>query len=225
MVGFHADLWSLTAQVSSMVLPTCRKVTPFLQPGGAPYYDTYATSDGRYLAIGAIEPQFYKAFVKGAASMCTTGELASAKEALLACKQHDSSSWHALTSAIERIISSATIAQWTSVFAPSGPYADACVTPVLTLPEASVFARDGKVVVDSTLEAIATSPEAAPRLHDVSGPGEYPVPSAKDCIVEPGSHTTEVLTSLGYSGQQVRKLAGNKVVMQAEGAPSLDARM
>ena len=33
--------------------------------GGSPWYDTYKTSDDRYMAVGAIEPQFYAAFVKG----------------------------------------------------------------------------------------------------------------------------------------------------------------
>ncbi len=36
-----------------------------LLDGGAPFYDTYATSDGQYVAVGAIEPQFYAALLKG----------------------------------------------------------------------------------------------------------------------------------------------------------------
>ena len=33
--------------------------------GGAPFYDTYATSDGQYMAVGALEPQFYAALLTG----------------------------------------------------------------------------------------------------------------------------------------------------------------
>ena len=36
--------------------------------GGSHFYDTYETSDGKYMAVGAIEPQFYAALVKG--EMC-----------------------------------------------------------------------------------------------------------------------------------------------------------
>ena len=32
---------------------------------GAPFYDTYETSDGKFMAVGAIEPKFYKQFLKG----------------------------------------------------------------------------------------------------------------------------------------------------------------
>lgn len=32
---------------------------------GAPFYDTYETSDGKYMAVGAIEPQFYRELIKG----------------------------------------------------------------------------------------------------------------------------------------------------------------
>ncbi len=36
-----------------------------LLDGGAPYYDVYETADGRHLAVGALEPQFYEALVDG----------------------------------------------------------------------------------------------------------------------------------------------------------------
>lgn len=38
-----------------------------LLDGGAPYYDTYECADGRYVAVGAIEPQFYAAMLAGLA--------------------------------------------------------------------------------------------------------------------------------------------------------------
>ena len=39
-----------------------------LLDGGAPFYDTYETSDGKYMAVGALEPQFYQELIKGEAS-------------------------------------------------------------------------------------------------------------------------------------------------------------
>ena len=37
--------------------------------GGAPFYDTYKTSDGQFLAVGALEPQFFKLLLKGMAGV------------------------------------------------------------------------------------------------------------------------------------------------------------
>ena len=37
----------------------------YLLGGGAPFYDTYQTSDGEFLAVGALEPQFYKQLLEG----------------------------------------------------------------------------------------------------------------------------------------------------------------
>lgn len=39
---------------------------------GAPFYDTYQTSDGKYMAVGAIEPQFYRHLLKGAYQAVTS---------------------------------------------------------------------------------------------------------------------------------------------------------
>ena len=33
--------------------------------GGSPFYDTYKTKDGKYIAVGALEPKFYAQFIKG----------------------------------------------------------------------------------------------------------------------------------------------------------------
>ena len=36
-----------------------------LLDSGAPFYDTYRTSDGKFMSVGAIEPKFYQELVKG----------------------------------------------------------------------------------------------------------------------------------------------------------------
>ena len=46
---------------------------------GAPFYDTYQTSDGEYVAVGALEPQFYKLLVKGN----LTSQIAECKDVIL----------------------------------------------------------------------------------------------------------------------------------------------
>mgnify|MGYP000302345107 CR=1 FL=1 len=87
---------------------------------GAPYYDTYETSDGKYVAVGAIEPQFY-------AEMLV--KLGLDAETLPA--QNDMGRWAELRDTFTKAFASQTRDHWATVFTGS----DACVTPVLSFAE------------------------------------------------------------------------------------------
>lgn len=91
--------------------------------GAAPYYDVYACADGRYVAVGAIEPAFYAALLDGL-------ELDGAQLP----DQDDRDSWPHLRSAIAARFLTRSRDEWGSVFDET----DACVTPVRTLSEASL---------------------------------------------------------------------------------------
>ncbi|UIX29534.1 CaiB/BaiF CoA transferase family protein [Streptomyces sp. GQFP] len=91
-----------------------------LLDGGCPYYGTYETADGRYMAVGALEPQFYEEFLD-----------------LLGIHDHsaarkDIARWNDLREAVTARFKSRTRDEWTAVFEGS----DACVAPVLSLREA-----------------------------------------------------------------------------------------
>ncbi|MFJ3669900.1 CaiB/BaiF CoA transferase family protein [Streptomyces sp. NPDC090106] len=91
-----------------------------LLDGGCPYYGTYETADGRYMAVGALEPQFYDTFVR-----------------LLGVEDHadsrkDWTRWGELREAVAARFRSRTRDEWTAVFDGT----DACVAPVLSLTEA-----------------------------------------------------------------------------------------
>ncbi|MDL2078536.1 CaiB/BaiF CoA-transferase family protein [Streptomyces sp. GXMU-J15] len=91
-----------------------------LLDGGCPYYGTYETADGKYMAVGALEPQFYDTFLD-----------------LLGIEGHadarkDWTRWGELREAVTARFRSRTRDEWTAVFEGS----DACVAPVLTLREA-----------------------------------------------------------------------------------------
>ncbi|MFF3377396.1 CaiB/BaiF CoA transferase family protein [Streptomyces sp. NPDC002680] len=91
-----------------------------LLDGGCPYYGTYETADGRYMAVGALEPQFYEEFLD-----------------LLGIHDHsgarkDITRWNDLREAVTARFKSRTRDEWTAVFEGS----DACVAPVLSLREA-----------------------------------------------------------------------------------------
>lgn len=88
--------------------------------GGAPYYDTYECADGRYVAVGAIEPQFYAAMLAGLGL-----------DAATLPAQNDRSRWPELRAGLTEVFASRDRDHWAKVFADS----DACVTPVLSFGE------------------------------------------------------------------------------------------
>ena len=88
--------------------------------GGAPFYRTYRTADGGFMAVGAIEPAFH------AALLATLGIDPAG------WPQHDRDRWPAQRAELARIFASRTRAEWEQAF----DDVDACVTPVLTPGEA-----------------------------------------------------------------------------------------
>ena len=85
--------------------------------GGAPNYRCYECSDGRYVAVGALEPDFYAEFVSRLGA--DTADWPA---------QDDRARWPQLRERIAAAVAVRTQAEWTGVFAGT----DACVTPVLT---------------------------------------------------------------------------------------------
>ena len=89
---------------------------------GAPFYDTYETSDGRFVAVGAIEAQFFETLIEG---------LGLAADEIP--PQQDMERWPELRTRLTSVFLTKTRDEWESVFGDS----DACVTPVLTMQEAA----------------------------------------------------------------------------------------
>jgi alpha-methylacyl-CoA racemase len=119
-----------------------------LLDGGAPWYDVYETADARFIAVGALEENFYRAFV-GALDL-------SLEE--LPDRTHKAN-WDALREVFAGRIKTRTFAEWCRVFAD----VDACVTPVLELAEAMhaphAVARSSFLEIDGVLQ-----PAPAPRF-------------------------------------------------------------
>ncbi|WRZ89238.1 CoA transferase [Streptomyces sp. NBC_01007] len=91
-----------------------------LLDGGCPYYGTYETADGRYMAVGPLEQQFYDEFVE----LLGIPELGPARK--------DPARWEGLRESVAARFRTRTRDEWTAVFDGS----DACVAPVLSLREA-----------------------------------------------------------------------------------------
>ncbi|MCK9878930.1 CoA transferase, partial [Frankia sp. Ag45/Mut15] len=110
--------------------------------GAAPFYSTYTCSDGRYVAVGALEPQFYALLLAG---------LDLAGETLPG--QYDRKGWPVLRARFAGAFASRTRDEWAAVFDGT----DACVTPVLTFAEAGshphLAARSTIVTIDGVEQA------------------------------------------------------------------------
>jgi alpha-methylacyl-CoA racemase len=90
-----------------------------LLDGGAPFYACYETADGKWLAVGALEPKFYAQFLAGIGA------------ALDPARQHDRAAWPAMRAEIARCIRQHTRDEWDARLRDT----DACCTPVLSLAE------------------------------------------------------------------------------------------
>jgi alpha-methylacyl-CoA racemase len=136
---------------------------------GAPFYDVYPAADGRYLAVGALEPQFYAEFVR----LLEPGEDLP--------DQYDRSGWPELRARFAATFASRTRPEWIEVFAGS----DACVAPVLTPAEA---AEHPQMAARGTVERRdgVLQPGAAPRF-SAAPAGPIGPPAL------PGEHTEQVL--------------------------------
>ncbi len=113
---------------------------------GCPFYDTYECSDGGYVAVGPLEPQFYAAFLDGLG--LAAGDLPA---------QYDRGGWPVLREKFTAIFASRTRDEWAKHFEGT----DACTTPVLSWGEAAahphLVGRKTHIEVDGVLQ-VAPSP-------------------------------------------------------------------
>lgn len=160
-----------------------------LLDSGAPFYDVYETADGRHMAVGAIEPQFYAELLEGLGLVDTAPD------------RSDPGNWAALREAIAARFRQRTQQEWTGVFAGT----DACVSPVLPLTEASrhphLAARHTYVDRGGVVQ-----PAPAPRFSRTPAALGSP-PSL------PGQHSREALQAWGV--EDVDQLVADGVVTQA----------
>lgn len=124
-----------------------------LLDGGAPFYDTYETADGRYVSVAALEPKFYRALLSRL-------ELDADRYGA----QMDRRMWPALRDELAARFRQKTRAEWAEVLAES----EVCVAPVLDLEEAPAHphheARGTYTVVDGIRQ-----PAPAPRFSRTPG--------------------------------------------------------
>jgi alpha-methylacyl-CoA racemase len=138
---------------------------------GAPFYDVYETKDGKYVAVGALEQQFYEELI--------------ARLGVTVPDRNDLANWPELRKVLAETFLQRTQAEWTQAFEGS----DACVTPVLPLAadHPHLLARGTFVDKDGVRQAAP-----APRFSRT--PTSLERPPAR-----PGQHTREALADWGIT--------------------------
>ena len=144
---------------------------------GAHFYDTYETADGKYVSIGAIEPQFYAELRR----------LAGLEDDPAFDAQHNRAQWPALKDKMTALFKTKTRAEWDAIM----EHSDVCYAPVLTMSEA---ARHPHNIARGTFVEVAgdTQPGPAPRYSGTRTATPAPAPL-------PGDDTDAVLESLGMN--------------------------
>ncbi|MDK3255226.1 CaiB/BaiF CoA transferase family protein [Blastococcus capsensis] len=141
---------------------------------GAPFYDVYRCADGQFLAVGALEEQFYAALLEG---------LGLAGDESLPDRS-DPRRWPALRERFTEAFAARTRAEWWQVFEGT----DACVAPVWSLVEATAdqhnVARGVFVEIDGVVQ-----PDVAPRFSRT--------PGSVGSVPRPGQHDAEIRAELG----------------------------
>ena len=150
---------------------------------GAPWYNVYETSDGKWVSIGSIEARFYADLLR---------RLGLTNEPLPA--QHDRDGWPVLKARFTAIFKSRTRDAWDEVFAGS----DACYAPVLSISEVAAHPHNAQRKAFVTREGVQ-QPAPAPRFSRTA-------PELGTAPREAGADTSAVLTAAGYSAAEIEAL-------------------
>lgn len=157
-----------------------------LLDGGAHFYDAYECSDGKFVSIGSIEPQFYALLL----------EKTGIQDDQFA-NQMDREAWPELKEKVAAVFKTKTREQWCEIMEGT----DICFAPVLDLDEAPEHPHN-KARKTFIEVAGVTQPAPAPRFSRT----ENDTPTAPAVA---GEHTDEVLAEFGFAADEIEKLKAN----------------
>ena len=160
-----------------------------LLDGGAHFYDTYETADGKWVSIGSIEPQFYALLLEKAS--LSDPEFQS---------QMDRSKWPSLKEKIARVMKTKTRGEWDKLMEGT----DVCYAPVLSLSEAPNHphnkARGSFVEIEGVVQ-----PGPAPKFSRTKVEVQGPAPTS-------GQHNDQILSEFGFSGADIAALKSSGAI-------------
>lgn len=155
------------------------------------FYDTYETKDGKFMSVGAIEPKFYKNFLKGLGL-----------KGIDQFEENENS-----VEIISSIFKTRTQAEWVEIFEPL----DACVFPVLEIEEAHEHPQNEfrKSFLDKTVTNGIVVPNPAPRLSRTPGISGVARNVAKEEYQE---NVKKMLYAVGYKENDLVELQKEDVL-------------
>ena len=157
--------------------------------GGAPFYDVYRCSDGEWIALGSIEPQFYQLLREKA------GLSDPAFDA-----QMDRTRWPEMKEKLASVIATKTRAAWCAIMEGS----DLCFAPVLEMDEAPSYPHNAARGVFVTVDGVV-QPAPAPRFAATPGAVQSPPPKI-------GAHNSAALADWGLPQERVDELKAKGVI-------------
>lgn len=160
-----------------------------LLDGGAPFYSVYETADGKHVAIGAIEPKFFRELL---ARLGLDPELVD--------RQYDRAAWPGLRSRLAELFRSRTRDDWAAILEGS----DACFSPVLSLAEAE---QHPHARARGLFESVAGVEHPAPAPRFSRTPSAIRRPG-----VASGADARAVLERLGYGPAEIDRFVESGTV-------------
>ena len=151
--------------------------------GGAHFYGTYECADGKWVAIGSIEPQFYALLAEKTGIVLDPPAV-----------QMDPKTWPAMKEKLAAIFKTRSRQAWCDMMEGT----DVCFAPVLDLDEAPLHPHN--VARDTFIErAGVVQPAPAPRF-------SHSQPLVSRDPVAPGHDTQDILRQMGFSEQDIAKM-------------------
>ena len=161
-----------------------------LLDGGAHFYGTYETKDGKHVSIGSIEPQFY-ALLLEKTGLDKDGELP---------RQMSRGDWPAVREKLEAIMRTKTRDEWDAIMLGT----DVCYAPILNFEEAVAHPHNQERNTFVESDGV-TQAGPAPRFSRTE-------PQMPNPPVAPGSHSKDILVDLGMSEAQIAELIASGAV-------------
>ena len=160
-----------------------------LLDGGAHFYDTYETSDGKYISVGSIEPQFYALLIEKAG--LDAGQFSA---------QMDRSRWPEYKAAVAEAFKTRTRDEWCDIMEGT----DVCFAPVLSLGEVAEHPHNRHRGTFVELDGV-TQPAPAPRFSRTRA-------AVTHGSRAPGEDTRSVLSDAGFSNADIDSLVEDGAV-------------
>ena len=165
-----------------------------LLDGGAHFYNTYETSDGKHVSVGSIEPQFYELLLEKS-GLGDSGQLP---------RQMDRGEWPGLNERLAEIFKTRTRDEWDEIMLGT----DICYAPVLSFTEAVDHPHNRERATFGEQDGVHQA-MPAPRFSRTE-------PELPPSSVAPGAHSKDVLVAAGFSAAEIDSLTASGAVVQAD---------